>query len=359
MTRHPYINSGASSTTEDLVMDVDTRLVHAGSTPNEQSDEEPERAELMTLDDYLDNDNRLVRAGSSPNDQSDEELDRADPMAMDHLGGDTRLVSAESSQTAQGDEELERAEPMAVDHVDNDTQFVSTGSSPTDQVDEEPDHARLRLELIASIFASNPVQLKDFEPPPECFQYRDQADDVFSTYCSHTIFYVKVWINFDAHEKVFFEGTRSADCGKLQLPEALYRNLAGAEPTHFGFHRVCFEICTPFRTLAVVDLNVEDSPDGATLQVGSEMAHGHDGKIRLDKYIQNCCVWMRRNGLAHGFAGLRFQDLEAFASLFCRDREVSPGRSADWEEPQYGGGEWAGVEDPYKVEWSTTGYNWR
>lgn len=332
MTRHPYINSDAS-TTEDFVMDNsenNTRLVRAGSSSPEQSDEEPERTEMMTLDDYLDNDNRLVRAGSSsPLDQSDEELDRADSMAMEHSDDDTRVVSAESSQTAQGDEEIDIIGPSS------------------------------RLELLASIFASQPVQLKDFEPPPECFHYPDQANDIFSTYCSHTIFYVKVWINFDACENVFFEGARSADCGKLQLPEALYLNLAGAEPTHFGFHRVCLEVSTPFRTLAVVDLNVEGGPDGATLQVEYETALGHDKKLRLDKYIKSCCLWMKRNGLAHDFAGLRFQDLEAFASLFCRDREVSPGRNADWEEPQYGGGEWAGVEDPHKFWRSSTWYNWR
>lgn len=315
-------------------MDVDTRLVHAGSTPTEQSNEEPERAELMTLEDYLDNDNRLVLAGSCPtHHQSDEALERVDPMAMDRFEDDTPLVRTGSSPTEQSDEELDRTE------------------------------LRLRLELLANIYASEPVQLKDFEPPPECFQCPDQqsSDAIFSAYIAHTVFHVKVWINFDARENVFFEGARSAGCGKLQLPEGLYETLAEAVPAYFSYQHVCFEIGTPFRTLALVDLNIEDGADGATLQVDSELVRGHDEKVGLEKYIQHCCRWIKHNGprgLAHDIAGLRFQDLEAFASLFCRDREVSPGRDEYWEEPQYGGGEWAGVEDPYKDEWSTTWYDW-
>jgi hypothetical protein len=126
----------------------------------------------------------IVHAGSSsPLDQSDEELDRADSMAMDYLEGNTRHVSAGSSQTAQGGEELDCADPMAMDHLGGDTQTASAGSSQTAQ-GEVLDRAlpRLHLELFANIFGSEPVQLKNFEIPQECFDYRDQAVEILSQY---------------------------------------------------------------------------------------------------------------------------------------------------------------------------------
>jgi hypothetical protein len=355
MTRHPYINSGAPSTTEDFVMDNsennNTRLVRAGSSSREQSDEEPERAEMMTLDDYLDNDNRLVRAGSSsPLDQSDEELDRADSMAMDYLEGDTRHVNAGSSQTAQGGEELDCADPMAMDHLGGDTQIASAGSSQTAQ-GEVLDRAlpRLHLELFANIFGSEPVQLKNFEIPQECFDYRDQAVEILSQYFFHANFNVKVWINFDANEEVFFEGARSAACGKLQLPEAVYQDLTTSDAGIVKLQQVCLEVSTPFRTLATVDLTVEHHDDRAKLRAGGNMLPDHGDKRELVGYMKDCVKRIAHIGLADGADGITFNDLEFFASLFCRDREASPGRSEDWEEPAWEGGEWAGEEKPRTI----------
>jgi hypothetical protein len=352
MTRRPYINSGATMT-EDLVMDVDTPLVRAGSSSNDQSDEEPVRAELMTLDDYLDRDNQLVRAGSSPNDQSNEELDRAEPMAVSHLDGGTRHVSAGSSQTAQGEENLNGAEQMTMDHVDNDTPLVRAGSSSTIQGDEVLDHAlpRLHLELFASIFGAEPVPLKDFEIPKECFQYKDQAIEILSQYFVHTYFDVKVWINFDAHEEVFFEGARSAACGKPQLPERVYQDLASASSDVVKFQQVRLEVGTPFRTLATVDLTVEHNDDRSKLRARGKMVPEHGGKRRLVDYMKFCIKRIAHIGLEDGVDGITFNDLELFASLFRRDREISPGRNEDWEEPVWEGGEWAGEEEPSRFGW--------
>ena len=273
---------------------------------------------------------------------------------MDHADDDTEFAHAVSSQTVQGDEELESAELMTEDHLDDDTQLFRAGSSPTDLSDDELDRAerRLRLELLASIFADKPVQLKDIEPPSECYGFPDHGKDIFFQYLHSTVFHVKVWINFDGHEGVFFEGARSAACGKLQLPEHVYKVLDSIEPGAIKFQHVCFEIGTPFRTLATVDLTVELAPDG-TSQVRAELALGYDDERRLNGYLKRACRQTQYNGVTGGVDSLAFQDLEDFALLFRRDREVSPGRDKDWEEPAYGGGEWAGVEDHYQTTPST------
>ena len=235
---------------------------------------------------------------------------------MDDLGYDIELVAAEPTSSDQSDGELDR-----------------TGS-------------RLRLELLANTFAAEPVQLKDIKTPPECYVYQDQGEEIFFTYLSLTVFHVKVWVNFDACEEVFFEGVRSTACGKLQLPEHVYESIAILNPADFKLQHVCFEIGTPFRTLAVVDLVVEHGEHGAAVRAESEMTREHDNKHRLFKYMQYCCRNIERIGLAYGIDGLTLQDLEHFASLFHRDRQVSPGRNEDWENPAYEGGEWAGVEKP-------------
>ena len=334
MTRHAYINGGASKP-EDLVMD------------------------------NPDNDTRLVSAVSSPTHQSDEEIDSADLIAMHHADDDTEYAHAVSSQTVQNDEELESAEPMTEDHLDDDTQLFRAGSSPTDLSDDEVDRAerRFRLELLANIFADKPVQLKDFDIPPECFQYKDQGSEILSQYLFHTDFNVKVWINFDAYEEVFFEGARSAACGKLHLPDRVCEDLATADQGVIKFQQVRLVVGTPLRTLALLDLTVEHNDDRARLRARGKMLSEHADKYRLVNYMKHCCKRIGHFGLADGADGITFDDLQFFASLFRRDREASPGRDEDWEEPAYEGGEWAGVEDPYQTTPTTptrryTGFFW-
>ena len=242
-----------------------------------------------------------------------------------------------------------------MDHVDDDTELFRAGSSQTVQGDRELDSAerRLRLELLANIFADNPVQLKDFDIPPECFQYTDQATEILSQYLFHTDFNVKVWINFDAYEEVFFEGARSAACGKLQLPKSVYQDLATADQNIIKFQQVRLNVGTPFRTLAFLDLTIEHDDDRARLRARGKMLSEHADKYTLVNYMNHCCKSIRHFGLADGADGITFDDLQLFASLFRRDREASPGPDEDWEEPKYGGGEWAGVEDPYQTTPST------
>jgi hypothetical protein len=388
MTKHPYINSGASAA-EEVVMDhyhEDTELVRAGLSPTNQSDDELDRAEPTaqvhmedntqlcsagssptiqgdgelerverTVQDHLDDDTELVRTGSPPTDLSDDELL---PTVHEYLDDDSQLVRTGSTPANVSDDELDRARPKAMNHLDDDTRLVRAGLPPADQSDDELDRAepRLRLELLASIFAAEPAQLKDIEPPPACYQFPDQASDILLKYVYCTVFHVKVWINFDAHEDVFFEGARSSACGKLRLPGNIYRALEDVKASALIFGHVCFEIGTPFRTLATVDLIAEQGRDGARPQVLAELALVHADKRRLNAYLHRACQVIERNSNGDD-DGLIFQDLEEIASLFCRDREVSPGRNEDWEDPAYGGGEWAGVEDPYKVR-QFTRYIW-
>jgi len=274
-------------------------------------------------------------------------------LVMDNVNNDTRLVRAGLSPTHQSHKELDRAKLVAMDHVNDDACTVRVGSSPRghDQSDEGLDDtgASLRLELLTTIFAAEPVQIKDITTPPECKLFPDQRLEIISRYLFHTDFSVKVWISFDASQEVFFEGTRSAACGKLRLPKEVYHDLTAADPGLVKFQQVRFEVGTPFRTLAVLDLTVEHDDDRFRLRVRGNMMPEHSNKYRLFKYIKHCCQRIGQTGLADGVDGITFTDLEFYASMFRRDREASPGRNEDWEEPAYEGGEWAGVKDPHQV----------
>jgi hypothetical protein len=347
MTKHPYINSGASAA-EEVIMDHynSTELVRAGSSPTDLSDDELDRAEPIAQVHVEDN-TQLCSAGSSPTIQGDGELERVERMVQDHLDDDTELVRTRSPPTDLSDDELlptvqdyldddtqlvrtgktpanvsddelGRAGPSVQDHLDDDTQLVSAGSTPANLSEDKVDRteSRLRLELLASIFASKPVWLKDIEPPAACYQFPDQASEIFNKYVYCTVFHVEVWMNFDGHEGVFFGGARSAACGKLRLPGHVYRSFEDDKASDFNFQHVCFEVGTPFRVLATVDLFAEQGLDGARPRVRTELVPGYADEPRLNNYLKRACREIEHKGLTGDVDGMTFEDLENIASLF-------------------------------------------
>lgn len=221
-------------------------------------------------------------------------------------------------------------------------------SPPQDPNQEVQDDTatNLRLELIRNMFADHVTELKTLDKPVQCQQYPDQTREVITAYLTNTTFTVKVWINFDAAQQVFFEGDRAEACGKLHLPNKKYNELAGIDPAVLKFQHVCFQIGTPFRTLAEMNFDVENSEDDPQLQVSGGLLLQAARVERLQKYLKRCVSLIRDAGLVYGNDGLVLQDLENFATLFRRNRRQSPGRQDDWEQPAYSGGEWAGEEEP-------------
>lgn len=229
----------------------------------------------------------------------------------------------------------------------NDTDFIQVESvtSPTYQEHavSEPEAATLRLEQFQTIFATQEVELKHFVPPPQCAQHPEQAEDILEAYLDHATFIVKIWVNFDAAENVFFDGSRAAACGTIQIPKAKIDRFIALR-ADINFRKVRLDICTPFRTLAKIWLDVREKHGDALLEVDGEMVELHPPRqlTPLHDFLTNCVRRLNGAGLDRN---LDVQDLVKIARMFRRthgdDQEED-----EWEQPCYGGGEWAGMEKP-------------
>lgn len=217
----------------------------------------------------------------------------------------------------------------------------TTSNNPTDDYAA----ARLRRKQLANLFANKTVELKDFAPPPECAQYPEHANEILDAYLEQTTFTVKIWTNFDAAEEVFFEGARAAGCGDLQLPKKKLEWLLGLDRDRYDLDHVRLDIGTPFRTLAKIFLHVHYYEDGgASLEVIGKMVKQCRPR-RLDalrNFLEAC---IRKIEEVESNRSLDVDDLVGIASLFRRHRYIDED-DGEWEQPQYGGGEWAGIEEP-------------
>lgn len=228
----------------------------------------------------------------------------------------------------------ENARPDNNFDMDTDTDTDPDSASDSDQY--------LRPELFASHFIGKEVELQALEAPLSLMRkHRKYRDDVFAAYMQYTTFNVTVWVNFDAAEQVFFSGKRAEACGKLRLTSGKHQELAAMDSEALSFHRVRFHLSTPFRRLAHLDLDVVEREDARPqLRVDGKMLMKLE---RLRVYLVRVAKVIMAFTLKPEVEALAFRDLETFAGWFCR---VSPATvGLEWEQPAYGGGEWAGVEE--------------
>jgi hypothetical protein len=222
---------------------------------------------------------------------------------------------------------------------------AETKATPNDTPGGGDDEAaRLRLELFTSMFAGRKVELKNLATPPQCAEYPAQAEDIRAAYLDYTTFTVKVWTNFDPVQEVFFEGARAADCGKPQVPKARLEDLLKLDTNVFNFPNIRLEIGTPFRSLAIIRLNLDVKDDSAYFDIGGMMLkQSPPRRLRLlQSYLGQCVDRLREAEISQN---LDITELVAIAGLFRRER--GPDDEEDgWEHPAYGGGEWAVIETP-------------
>jgi hypothetical protein len=247
-------------------------------------------------------------------------------------------ASAHQTQDQQSDHTRDMTN---VDATRADPEATSTQRGHAVNDDEA---ARLRLEQFEKTFATQEVELKRFAAPPQCGQHPDQVQDILEAYLDHTTFTVKIWVNFDAAENVFFKGTRAEACGKLQIPQPKLDFLLGTNPDDINFRNVRLDICTPFRTLARIYMNMREKRGDALLDVDGEMVRLYPPRalIPLHEFLADRVRRLNNVGIDRN---LDMQDLVGIARLF-RRRHEDDQEDDEWEKPCYEGGEWAGVEEP-------------
>lgn len=265
----------------------------------------------------------------------------------DAMDGVTQALPAET-RASDADEASEDMTDIA------NATSADPNASPqqSDRATHDDKAARLRLEQFERLFAGQTVELKNFARPPQCVQHPEQAEDIFGAYLDQSTFTVKIWVNFDAAEEVFFEGARAAGCGKLQIPKAKLDHLLRLDTKEINFCRVRLDIGTPFRTLAKISLRVYDKDGKAALKVKGEMLEQRPpcDLDDLRDFLVECGRRIESQGIDQN---LDMEDLIGIARLFHRQRETRD-RANEWEQPKYGGGEWVGMKEPpirYTSSW--------
>lgn len=271
------------------------------------------------------------------------------PLEPDHAHDDADAMD-DVTQGLPAEASTYQTQDNTADHTsdihDTDATQADPEATPKQQ-DHAANHdeaARLRLELLENMFTTQEVELKDFAPPPQCAQYPDQRTDILEAYLDHATFTVKIWVNFDAAENVFFEGPRAEACGKLQIPQAKLDYLLSLDPKEINFRNVSLDIGTPFRTLAKIWMNVREKNGDAQLVADGDMVEQHPPRalITLLEFLAGRVRRLNRAGFSDN---LGMQDLIAIARMFRRQHEYDDDED-EWEKPCYEGGEWAGVEEP-------------
>lgn len=254
-------------------------------------------------------------------------------------------ISAIPLNATPSNAEDEASEQMHdVHNATSQTQQAPVPTQASDTTIDEDATSRLRFELFANMFASQTIDLKNFTLPAECTQYPGHADEILEAYLERTRLAVKIWINFDAAEEVFFEGARAEQCGRLQLPEKQLQWLLGLDRDRYNFNHVRLDIGTPFRTLVRFLLDVHYDDQGAYLELKAKMP-----KLRPPRELDTLRDFLETRVQMVNGAGvnrsLDMGDLVELAKLFRRYRHGDED-DGEWEEPRYGGGEWAGIEEP-------------
>lgn len=275
----------------------------------------------------------------------DEEV-RGDANVMEDVTG---ASPAEGSASSARDNSHDDTDVMT-DSADAISAERDATPTEQDQADAHDEVARLRCELLTNTFSDQVIELKQFALPPQCAQHPDYAEEILGAFLDHATFTAQVWINFDAAEEVFFEGARAADCGKLQIPKAMLNHLNDLDTDIYNFRRICLDVGTPFRTLAKTWFLVQDQGDKAALEIRGKMVTQHP-PLRTSTLYNFLVSRIQALHDVGSDQNLDLGDLNNIAKSFRRQREDDD-EEDEWEKPCYEGGEWAGVEEPFRgIRW--------
>lgn len=218
---------------------------------------------------------------------------------------------------------------------------------PADISDGEATKPAFNEQIYETLYSGKDVPLKDIGFPPEAEQRPDIQGDIFAAYLKHATFTVKIWTNYDAAEKVFFQGQRLQDCGLLQGDRDVLKILSQCDPSKVNFQHIRLDVGTAFRTLVIFQLDVEHGDDGsAYLDVKGKYVTQDDQAEAFDKFMRQCFTKILETGLQAGENGIAMKDLKTYASFFKRAYGGKLARKSEWEQPLYGFGEWAGMKKP-------------
>jgi hypothetical protein len=183
--------------------------------------------------------------------------------------------------------------------------------------------AEERQHLYKQYYGKNVEPLTHILAPDECSAYPELADEIFTAYLRYTTFAVKVWINYDALQKRFFnhDDQRFQDCGQLQLTRSQRQSLESLRGGAFEIRKVKFEIGTPFAHFCTIKVQSSTSTDpqrGPALKALVK-SDGADEHPIVTSFVEDMAETLEGLYLADvGQTGFRFVDLVELATYFRR-----------------------------------------
>lgn len=106
-----------------------------------------------------------------------------------------------------------------------------------------------RMVYFRRPFFRTVVPIQSISEPELCQKLPDFAEDITTAYLQHTTFTAKVWVNYDAACKKFYDDTRAEDCGQLLMKPKDNAYLQKLDPEVVQLGRVRLEVGTAFNTL--------------------------------------------------------------------------------------------------------------
>lgn len=171
-----------------------------------------------------------------------------------------------------------------------------------------------REEYYEQLFSKQVEPLHLLEFPSLTSDYPHLADEINTAYLRHTIFTVKIWINYDAATGRFFNDVRAEDCGLLRILNKKILPLLAK----YEYSRVRFELCTPFTQLATILITTQ-APSTSASTTETIRLRPPKRRLVIDEHVLGLGVShlirvIREDFEPTGTLGLGWQDLVTLAA---------------------------------------------
>ena len=162
-------------------------------------------------------------------------------------------------------------------------------------------------------FGNKVEPLKCLQSPELVHEFPKFGAEIIAAYLQHTIFTVKVWINYDAAADRFYFDNRAQDCGKLRLSER-HINF-DTKVQEFG--KIRFEIGTPFTEILTATIFAAPSLAEEGVQITASKMKGLSTSTPVFREgWQGIAHKIKTEFRATGKAGLNFDDITELGKLF-------------------------------------------
>ncbi|PIA96253.1 hypothetical protein CB0940_10381 [Cercospora beticola] len=276
----------------------------------------------------------------SPGKPQESNISEDMPMETTNDEETTPPAATSAPPATDSDEEYIANAQAALKYVDpfgpngTEKEMLEAIAQPIPELAFRPFGLKNQSSFAQDLFEDQPIPLSSLRYPPISKNFPDVKDELLDLYIKLNTFNVKVWSNYDASKKKFFDDEpRLSDCGRLILSPNVRMRLEVLDSGRVGLElpKVEMEIGTAFRTLGVLYLKWVKNGIGGLyeVEVSAVMLEGYEydwlnwprGPVRQQISVAMNQVAARPKEEWEGKGGFKLGDLDFVASMFLRLRE--------------------------------------